>query len=87
LVRKFAWSRARAEEAIRAILAFTTLVDPDESVSVVGEDEADNRILECAVAAGAGAIVTGDRHLLRLRRYREISIMGPRDFIRGLTAP
>jgi len=39
------------------------------------------RILECAVAADADAIVTGDRHLLRLRRFRGTSIMSPRDFL------
>ena len=43
-------------------------VDPQERLSIVREDEADNRILECAVAADADAIVTGDRHPLRLRR-------------------
>ncbi len=56
-------------------------VDPQERLSIVREDEADNRILECAVAADADAIVTGDRHLLRLRRFRGTSIMSPRDFL------
>jgi predicted nucleic acid-binding protein len=29
-------------------------------VNLVREDEADNRILECALAAGADTIITGD---------------------------
>jgi len=45
-------------EARAAIGDFTVLVHPREPVSVVREDEADNRILECALAAGADAIVT-----------------------------
>jgi predicted nucleic acid-binding protein len=32
-------------------------------------DAPDNRILECAVAGGAGLIVTGDRALLALGEY------------------
>jgi len=70
-----------AREASQAIRGFTTLVDPQERLSIVREDEADNRILECAVAADADALVTGDRHLLRLRRFRGTSIMSPRDFL------
>ncbi len=65
LARKFRWSATRVREARAAIGDFTVLVHPREPVSVVREDEADNRILECALAAGA-AIVTGDHHLLEL---------------------
>ena len=66
LARKFRWSATRVREARAAIGDFTVLVHPREPVSVVREDEADNRILECALAAGADAIVTGDHHLLEL---------------------
>ena len=45
----------------------------------------DNRILECALAAGAEAIVTGDHHLLQLRRFRGIQITRPRDFLDAQT--
>jgi predicted nucleic acid-binding protein len=47
------------------------------------EDQPDNRILECAVAAGADLVVTGDRHLLRLRTFRGIPIVRLRDLIRS----
>lgn len=50
-------------------------------------DEPDNRILECAVAAGAEVIVTGDNHLLKLKRFRNIAIMGPRDFLSRYQSP
>jgi len=66
LARKFRWSATRMREARAAIGDITVLVHPREPVSVVREDEADNRILECALAAGADAIVTGDHHLLEL---------------------
>ena len=35
-------------------------------------DETDKRILECAVAAHGRYLVTGDRALRRLRKYRRI---------------
>ena len=81
LARKFRWSAARVREARTAIANFTILVQPGESVNVVHEDEADNRILECALAARADAIVTGDRHLLGLRRFRGSRITTPREFL------
>ena len=81
LPRKFRWSATRVREARAAIGHFTVLVHPQESVSVVREDEADNRILECALAAGADAIITGDHHLLKLRRFRGARITTPREFL------
>ena len=81
LARKFRWSATRVREARAAIGDFTVLVHPREPVSVVREDEADNRILECARAAGAGAIVTGDHHLLELRRFGGVRITTPREFL------
>ncbi|MGH8582178.1 MAG: PIN domain-containing protein [Gammaproteobacteria bacterium] len=39
------------------------------------EDEADNRILECAIAGRAEAIVTGDHAMLRLGKYENVSIL------------
>jgi putative PIN family toxin of toxin-antitoxin system len=81
LARKFRWSATRVREARGAIGNFTILVHPQDAVSVVSEDEADNRILECALAAGADAIVTGDHHLLELRRFGSVWITTPREFL------
>ena len=81
LARKFRWSATRVREARGAIGDFTILVHPQDAVSVVSEDEADNRILECALAAGADTIVTGDRHLLELRKFGSVRITTPREFL------
>ena len=81
LARKFRWSATRMREARAAIGDFTVLVHPREPVSVVREDEADNRILECARAAAADAIVTGDHHLLELGGFGGVRITTPREFL------
>lgn len=82
-IRKFRWTAPRVREASRAILSFSVLVVPEESVNVVREDEPDNRILECALAATADIVVTGDQHLLKLKRFRGILIVSPREFLDG----
>ena len=44
----------------------------------------DNRILECAIAGHADVIVSGDRHLRKLKSYKGIPIVRPVDFRRTL---
>jgi putative PIN family toxin of toxin-antitoxin system len=48
----------------------------------VSRDPKDNPILECAVAAKADFLVTGDRDLLDLERHEKIAIVTPADFLR-----
>ena len=47
----------------------------------VKDDASDNRIVECAVAAGSDVIVTGDKHLLALGSFRGIDIVRVSDFL------
>ena len=46
-------------------------------------DEPDNRILECAIAGKADAIVTGDQAMLKLGEYRGIRILSLKDFLKA----
>ena len=61
---------------------FTSLVHPTQTIDAVPEDPDDNRVLECAVAAGSLYIVTGDTALLRLGKYEGIQILRVADFVR-----
>lgn len=72
-------------EVIRTLLrrfgTVASLVEPESSVQVIKRDPDDNRVLECAKAAGAGFIVSGDEHLLALKEYEGIIIYSPAEFI------
>lgn len=81
LLRKSRWTAPRAREAARAIRSFAVLVSPEEPVNIVREDEPDNRVLECALTARADVIVTGDQHLLKLKRFRGTLIASAREFL------
>ena len=74
LVAKFSYYRTQTERVGLAISEIATIVEPGAKLSVLA-DEPDNRVLECAVEAGAAAIVTGDKELLALKRYEGIGIM------------
>lgn len=77
---KFEYSESVLEETERSIREAATVIEPDVELSVL-EDDPDNRILECAVTAGASAIVTGDRGLLALGSYEGIGIMTVADLL------
>jgi len=77
---KFEWVDREIEEAVRTIGRTAELVKPNEKFNVL-EDDADNRILECAAAGKAELIVSGDRHLLSLREFRGIPILRAAEFL------
>lgn len=66
--------------------AAALIVEPDFSLKVIEDDPDDDRVLECAVAAKADYIVSGDRHLLKLSSYRDIPIMTVRRFMDAVEA-
>ena len=69
LIYKFNWSKQRVEEAAAVIAGFSQGVVPTIKLDQIEEDDADNRILECAVAAQAHFIISGDLHLLQLNQF------------------
>ena len=52
------------------------------TISAITEDPADNKFIECAVAAGAKYIISGDRHLLNLKTFKGIRILPPTEFLK-----
>lgn len=73
---KFAFTEEEIERFISDILTHALMVSPpSRSLEVVERDPDDDRVLECAVEAGARWIVSGDRHLLDLARYKDIRIV------------
>jgi uncharacterized protein len=81
LREKFGWSDAELRTAEIAISTSTQRVSPTEILDVVKADPTDDRILECAVAAGSQVIVTGDKHLLAVGNFRGIEVMTVSDFL------
>jgi uncharacterized protein len=70
---KFGWEDDRIRAALKHISHVATVVKPSIRIDLLA-DEPDNRILECAVAAQASLIVTGDKHLLALKEYKGTGI-------------
>jgi uncharacterized protein len=80
LGRKF--SRDAEELAHVAVFLsdLAVTVTPRRRLRVLADDP-DNRILECALAGRADAIVTGDKALLALREFRDIPLLTLRAYL------
>jgi putative PIN family toxin of toxin-antitoxin system len=74
------------KEALRHIKANSITVKPKIKVNIIKEDLEDNKILECALTAGADFIVSGDKHLQELGNYKKTKILTPREFFDEITA-
>jgi putative PIN family toxin of toxin-antitoxin system len=77
------------EELSRTAVFLSELAEltvPRKKLAVLG-DEPENRILECAVTGHADVIVTGDRAMLKLRKYQEIRILSLRQFLDEIPIP
>ena len=81
LRRKFDQDEDDIKQALRQISRAAVVSKPVAKLRVV-DDGADNRILECALDNRADLVVTGDRHLLKLRRFEDIPIVRLADFLR-----
>lgn len=63
------------------ILPYAEVVKPKRRLRVVQRDPSDNKFLECAIAGKTRVIISGDKDLLSLGRYRRIRIQTPAQFL------
>jgi uncharacterized protein len=57
-----------------------TAKTPD--IAVVQNDPDDNKFIECAVALDSKIIISGDNHLKNLKKYVDIEIVSPKEFVK-----
>ena len=70
---------------VEALTEAAELVFPIERAPGATPDPGDEMILECARAAEADCIVSGDtRHLLALRQFQGIPIVSPAELLRRM---
>jgi len=63
-------------EGYNAIFSATT-----PSLNIVEDDPDDNKFIECAVALDCKVIVSGDKHLKNIRKYIDVEILSPKEFV------
>ena len=82
LARKFARDREELARVAVFVAGIAEVIEPSISLRVLS-DEADNRILGCAVDGGAELVVTGDKQMLALGQCEGIRIVSLGDYLDG----
>jgi hypothetical protein len=63
------------------LLPYVDVVKPWKRLRVVDRDPSDDKFVECAVAGKARVIISGDKDLLSIGRYRKLLIQSPAQFL------
>ena len=81
---KFGFSKQQQEQAIKQVMTLAILIEPLTRINAIKEDPADNKILECAEAGKVDYIVSGDKHLLKLKEHLGIKITTSSDIFKKI---
>lgn len=74
-------SNEMVEEWKNMIIENAIIVEPTEEINIVKEDPDDNKFIEAAIAGQAKYIVTQDNHLLKLKEFKGIKILTPKEIL------
>jgi len=80
---KIALSKTEIEEALSILKEVVNIIDPNKQgiiVENICRDRDDDYVLAAAAACSADYLITGDKELLELNKYRRTKILKPRDF-------
>jgi len=75
---------APLDELVRGLERFSVHVPGALDLSGACRDPKDDKFLACAVEGGAHYLVSSDRDLLELRRYQDVVIVNPGQFLLAL---
>jgi len=78
--KPFRLSKSEADEIIDHLKDIAGEIVSIKSKVTLCKDEADNRVLECALDGKAAYSVTGDNDLLSLKSFKGIKIVKVSDF-------
>jgi len=81
LLDKFKLPPEKVKEFLEIIIFSSKVVYPKKKLNIVKEDPSDNKIIECALEAKASFIISGDKHLLNIKKYKGIKIVSPKEIL------
>jgi putative PIN family toxin of toxin-antitoxin system len=82
--RRYQYPDSAVVEFCQGLARFAAFVRDVPEVHGIVRDPDDDKIIACAVAAGADYLVTRDKDLLALREYEGIAIISPEVFLHVL---
>jgi len=81
MYERFGLNEKEIDDNVKYILTISEIISPKRRLRVIYEDPADNRVLECALAGTAAYIVSGDKHLLQLKKFGGAKIVRAKELL------
>lgn len=78
---KLKFSDLLQSRIIEFVFFYSEIAESAERVSHITHDPEDNKFLECAIAAGAEFIISGDQHLLNIAEYKTVKLVDAAAFL------
>ena len=66
------------------VIKKSKIVEPKTKINIIKDDPGDNKVLECAKAGNVDYLISNDKHMLKLKKFENISILTPADFLKKL---
>jgi putative PIN family toxin of toxin-antitoxin system len=63
------------------VLFYSEFVEPQKRIFAVTEDPDDDKFLECAIEAKVDYIISGDPHLLDMKKFKTVKIVTASEFL------
>jgi len=82
LTTKFGLDSTDAGSVMTDFSTFTKPIKISNRIHAVKDDPDDDKFIECALECGAEFILSGDKHLLRLKTYKGIDIVNVATFLK-----
>jgi len=83
---KFELSAQLIQTVVSEYASIARWIEPSQHFNVVVDDPSDNQFIDCAVAAKADYLITGDKHLLNLGTFKMVKIVSVDNFIAILSS-
>jgi putative PIN family toxin of toxin-antitoxin system len=79
--KRYVKNKETVKDYLNGLRVFAEICRPRRKILAVKDDPSDNKFLETAVSVGADFIISGDKHLLKLKEFEGIKIMTVADFV------
>jgi uncharacterized protein len=70
------------QKTVEDILSISIIIEPQQKFDIIKDDVKDNIIIECAFEGKVDYIITNDKHLLKLKEFKNINIINPEEFLK-----
>ncbi len=79
---KFKFTEQQKTKFLEILSEISTIVKTKSTLDIVKEDETDNIFLELALETDADYIISGDKHLRKLKQFRKTKIVSASEFLK-----